>query len=185
MFWRLTKTIRRIAKNRYKFIEIFNKSSSCTICELLFNCKEDFLIQKKLFNLCGSFRSQHLSLAAIFSVIKLLGDSTAVESLALFKPHESHTMDLPIMDELDDKKDVIRLIVNACGKSTLLLFQLINDESADVKRNEIMTTGITLWQNLMEHLNRTNNLDCLLLALTNIEQLAEMILNVSKTYLFI
>lgn len=120
-----------------------------------------------------------MALAAILSVVQLLGDSTAVESLPLFKLHELHKMDQPIMDEICDKKDVMRLIVNACGESTLALFRLIDNELADIKPNEAITVGTTLWQNLMEDLNRKNDLDCLLLALTNIEQLADVVLNVS------
>lgn len=83
------------------------------------------------------------------------------------------------MDEICDKKDVLRLIVNACGESTLALFHLIDKESADIKPNEAITVGTTLWRNLMEDLNRKNDLDSFLLALTNIEQLTDVALSVS------
>lgn len=113
-----------------------------------------------------------MSLNAIRCLIQLLGPYNVDEPAFEEMPMER-------MDKLARIIYVSRILVNSCGEVTVMLFRQMATITPNTNRDDLVALGTNLWHNLVLHLNKAMEADVLILALQNLEQLADILDKVS------
>lgn len=116
-------------------------------------------------SICDFFSSstQKLSLNTVCCIIQMLGPCDTVQPV----------FDGMKVSDLPRDSDVTRLLVNVCGEATLVLFQHV--EAATFPNAGLEAIGKNLWENLALHLNDSDDVDLVLLALRNLGLLVDVI----------
>lgn len=104
---------------------------------------------------------------AIVTFVRMLGAADA-QTDEVFQKFSLDNIDRVIVTADIFKNNVVNLIVNACGEATLMLTNLSDDSNNNI---DCISLCKRLWLNLLEHINKAENMEHVNLIWTNVKQL--------------